>query len=290
MGHCRSIATAVLASVLLPAAVYGATASCSFQTFSAPSGYSLSTVQGVSDDGTVVGQLLQTSTQKMVGFTRSASGTFTEYAAPQSTTTWIYGRNGSALNVGSYQDNGKTQAVHGFFLQGTTFTAVNHPNATNTWLFGVNQVGGASGSYSPSAGVVKGFVLANGKYTTVAYPKAQVTYAMAINDNSEVVGSYASGWVNYGFAWQSGNFTLINYPNAKYGTVLTGVNNSGLIVGNHLSADNTFGFLYVNGVFKNIVYSGARYATAEGINNNGVISGEIVMTGGSSLGYTAVCK
>ena len=90
--------------------------------------------------------------------------------------------------------------------------------------------------------------------------------------------------------WKNGTFTTINYPYAKYGTVLTAVNNSGVIVGNHLSGDRSFGFFYANGVFKNIVYSGANYTMAGGINNNGLISGEIFLTGNNTLGYTAVCK
>jgi hypothetical protein len=68
------------------------------------------------------------------------------------------------------------------------------------------------------------------------------------------------------------------------------VNNSGVIVGNHLSAERDFGFIYENGVFKNIVYSGGNYTMAGGINNNGLISGEIYLTGNNTLGYTAVCK
>ena len=62
-----------------------------------------------------------------------------------------------------------------------------------------------------------------------------------------------------------------------------------VIVGNHLSGDKGFGFFYANGVFKNIVDSGANYTMAGGINNNGLISGEIFLTG-KTLGYTAVCK
>jgi hypothetical protein len=82
----------------------------------------------------------------------------------------------------------------------------------------------------------------------------------------------------------------VNFPNAKYGTVLTGVNNSGDIVGNHLAGDNDYGFIYENGVFKNIVYPEAKFTMAGGINNNGVISGQIYLTSTSFLGYTAVCK
>jgi hypothetical protein len=130
----------------------------------------------------------------------------------------------------------------------------------------------------------------NGNYSTIAYPNAQVTYALAINNNSEVVGTYASGVVSYGYSWKNGTFTKIDYPNSKYGTVLTGINNTGVIVGNHLSADRDFGFIYENGVFKNIVYSGANYTMTGGINNNNLISGLIYVTGTNMLGYTAVCK
>jgi len=287
--HCLS---AVIITFLLQTVVVHAAqnATCTFSTFPAPSGYSFNAVQGVSDDGTVVGQLINNNTQQSVSFMRSASGVFTEYTAPQSLTTWLYGRNASGISAGSYQDNGKLEHIHGFLLQGSTFTAINHSGSTNTWLFDVNQLGAASGSYSASSSVTKGFMLVNGKYTTIAYPNAQVTYALSLNDNGQVVGYYASGFVDYGFSWQNGTFTSINYPNAKYGTVLNGVNNSGEIVGNHLSADKTFGFIYVNGVFKNIVYSGALYTMAGGVNNNGLVSGLIVLSSTNSLGYTAVCK
>ena len=78
--------SAVIVTFLLQTAVLHAAqnATCTFSTFSAPSGYSFNTVQGVSDDGTVVGQLLDNSTQQSVAFVRSASGVFTEYTAPQS--------------------------------------------------------------------------------------------------------------------------------------------------------------------------------------------------------------
>jgi uncharacterized membrane protein len=104
------------------------------------------------------------------------------------------------------------------------------------------------------------------------------------------VGTYASTAVSNGFLWQNGTFTTINAPHASYGTVLLGVNNSGVIVGNRLTAEKELGFIYDNGVFKNIVYSGASYTMAGGINNNGLISGQIYLPANSTLGFTAVCK
>ena len=268
----------------------GQNASCSFNTFSAPSGYSLTLVSGITDDGTVVGQLVDNGTQELVAFSYSASGKFTEYTAPKSTSTWLYGGNAGGENAGSYQDAAYPQKMHGFLLQGKQFVAVDYPSAPNTWLFGVNQLGAMVGSYSAGGSVTKGFMLVNNKYTTIAYPKAQLTYAQAVSDQGVVAGSFASGFNSNGFLWQNGTFTIVNHPRAKYGSALVGVNNSGVAVGNRFNGDFSLGFIYENGVFKNIVYPGALYAAAGGINNNGVISGQVVLSKTSSLGYTAICK
>jgi len=286
------IAIFILAIAIAPAQMHAAmpTASCTFTTFSAPTGYSLSAVNGVTDEGTAVGQLLNNSTLQTVAFTYSAKGVFTKYAAPKSMNTWFYGENGSGLNAGSYQSTAYPEGMHGFLLQGSTFTAVNYPKAANTWLFDVNQLGAAVGSFSASQTLTKGFELVNGKYTTIAYPNAQITYAQAINDSGVVAGSYVVGAVSTGFLWEDGKFTLIAYPKAKYGTSLVGVNNSGVVAGNHFAGDYGYGFIYESGVFKNIVYPGAKAATAGGINNNGLVSGQIFITQTNTLGYTAICK
>lgn len=270
-------------------------ASCTFDTFSAPSGYTFSQVNGVSDDGTVVGQLVDNGSKRFVAFQRSSGGIITTHAAPQSSATWLYGRNAIGDNAGFYQGTMHPENVHGFLLQGDRFTTVEHPRADNTWLFHVNALGASVGSFTVGTftvgrSMVKGFLLLNGNYTTIAFANARVTYALALNDKSDVVGTYASGPVSNGFLWQRGTFTTINYPRAKYGTVLTGVNNSGVIVGNQLSTNKDFGFIYENGEFKDVVYSGAKYTMAGGINNNGLISGQIYRSGKDTVGYTAVCK
>jgi len=288
------IVVIIAIAFFLPAAAMHAaqTASCTFNTFSAPAGYSLSAVNGVTDDGTVVGQLTDNSTLALVAFTYSASTGFTEYSAPKSLGTWMYGANTSGVNAGYYQDSTFPEAMHGYLLQGGEYGVVNYPSAANTWLFDVNQLGDVVGSFSDGESVTKGFSLVNGRYTTIAYPKAQTTYAQAINNNGAVVGAYSSSSFSNGFLWQNGTFTTINYPNSPYGTALAGVNNSGVIVGNHFSAEDAFGFLYENGAFENIVYTGAgaKYTAAGGINNNGLISGQIYFKGGKILGFTAVCK
>lgn len=215
-------------------------------------GYTLSQVQGIDDEGGVVGQVVNNKTLKFVAFTRSASGEMTLYAAPQSSSTWLYGRTAIGISSGFYQDSAHPEQVHGFQVQGGRFIPINYPKVTNTWLFNVNQLGTAVGSFSSSATLVRGFLLLNGEYTVVAYPEARTTYALAINDNSEIVGTYATGRVSNGFLWKDGNFTTINYPNSKFGTVLTGINNSGVVVGNHLTTDRDLGFILDRGEFKDV--------------------------------------
>jgi hypothetical protein len=287
MGPRHSVFGIVLSLLALSTALHAKKASCTFDTFSVPSQYSLSTVQGIGDDGTVVGQLIDNKTQLLVGFLRAPNGTVTVYSAPKSSTTWLYGNNATDTSAGSYLDSGSK--VHGFTLVNNNFIEFDYPKAANTWLFGVNHVGSLVGSYGGGASV-KGFLLANGQYTNIVNSGDQVTYPMAVNDSNAVVGSSASGWVNNGFLWQNGKFTAINYPKSKYGTILVGINNSGVIVGNRISADKSLGFVYENGVFKSIIYAGAKFTMTGGINNNGVISGQIYLTGTDTLGYTATCK
>src|SRR5271170_1188017 len=122
MGNRLYVSVVIVTLLLQSAALHAVkTASCTFDTFSAPSGYTLSLVGGVDDDGTVVGQLVDNNTQQFVAFTLSGEGAFTEYAAPKSSTTWLYGRNGAGINAGSYQDTGTPAHMHGFVLQSGTF-------------------------------------------------------------------------------------------------------------------------------------------------------------------------
>ena len=287
MGPRHFVLAIVVSLLSLSAALHATTASCTFETFTVPSKYTLNSVGGIGDDGTVVGQLVVNDTQQLVAFMRSPGGVITVYAAPNSMMTGLYANNATGASAGSYQDKGSK--MHGFTLTNGTFAAVNYPSAANTWLFGDNHVGALVGSYGGGASV-KGFLLANGKYTNIAYPSGQVTYPMAVNDSNAVVGSSTSGWVNNGFLWQSGKFTTINFPKSRFGTILTGINNAGLIVGNHISADKSFGFIYESGAFKGIVYPGSYYTIAGGINNNELISGQIFLTATETIGFTAVCK
>ena len=173
---------ASFASLLsLSAASFAANqASCSFTTFSAPAGYSLAQVNGVSDDGTVVGQLEHNNSGAFVAFSRSAAGKFTLFAPPNSAFTWFNRRNLVGVNVGSYLDTAPTPHVHGLSQSGANYVVVNYPNAIHTWLYGINGAGAVVGNFSKGT-AIKGFKLESGTYTVIRYPNALMTTPQAIN-------------------------------------------------------------------------------------------------------------
>lgn len=264
------------------------TASCTFTTFNAPNGYTIYFVAGIDDNGNVVGELEDKKTGDTVGFNRSPKGTFTTYKVPNSYMTGFNHRINSGVIVGTYQDNAKLH-MHGFALSGGNMVSVNYPKAVQTWLNGMNASGTVVGGYT--AGIYsKGFELANGAYKSIAYPNALNTMFQSINDSGLVAGYYMDAALFHGITWQNGTFHKIDYPNSRYGTVLEDVNKSGVIVGNQYTADFAFGFIYKNNAFSKIVYSGAKAASVGGINNNGVISGQLFITSANQPGYTAVCK
>lgn len=289
----REIARATVAALtvvwMVQSALAANQADCTFTTFAAPQGYKFAQVNSVSDDGTVVGQLEDKSTGVLVAFSRSAAGQFTTYRSPNSDFTWFNGRNLAGVNVGSYLDNKVPRHVHGIAQSGTGVVEVNYPSADHTWLNGINTTGVLVGSFQKGVGT-KGFKFENGKYVTIARSGAQSTTPRAINDNGRVVGTYYDGTLYHGFAWQNAKFSDVDAPNARFGTMLTGVTNGGVIVGNRINADKAFGFIYQDGLFSNIVYAGAKYATAGGINNKGVIAGQVVFSSTNIQGYTAICK
>ena len=261
-------------------------ASCTVTPFSAPSGYTLTMVNGIDDAGVVVGQM-QDKNGNLVGFTRDTKGNFTTFKMQNSGITW-FNRRSSGVNVGSYQDKAMPPATHGFAQQGSNTTTVNYPGSTGTWLTGINKTGTVTGNYLKGTSS-KGFSLTNSKYTAIAHSGALSTNPQAISDTGLVVGYYTDT-KTHGFTWKGGKFTTIDHPKSKYGTLLTDVNTAGVIVGSYLSGDHAWGFIYKNNTFYSVTYAGAKSASVGGINNNGVIAGQLFYTLSNQPGYTAVCK
>ena len=63
MAFPRSIPAIFVSLLLSSTALHATQASCTFDTFTVPSQYTLNSVEGVADDGTVVGQVVDNKTQ-----------------------------------------------------------------------------------------------------------------------------------------------------------------------------------------------------------------------------------
>src|SRR5260370_24742410 len=149
MRFCRATFGMILSLLLLSALSFAANqASCTFTTFSAPTGYAFAQVNDIDDLGTVVGQVEDKNSGAFVAFSRTVNGKFTIFDAPNSIFTWFSSRNISGVNVGSYLDNGRIQHVHGFAHSGSGFVQVDYPNATHSLIYGINTAGAVDGRFN----------------------------------------------------------------------------------------------------------------------------------------------
>jgi hypothetical protein len=266
-------------------------AKCSFRTFSAPSGYTLLDVGGVSNSGTVVGGFESNSTLHEMAFARDTAGHFSTYKAPGSSTTHFTGINDAGIEIGTYQDN--AGHFHGFTLSGSHFTAVNDPGAINTFLEGINKAGVMVGQAITSS-ASEGFEVKAGQYSALQFPGALNTEAAGINSVGTIVGEYDfDGAFLHGFILQNGNYQSVDdpSPNNAFGTRLLDVNSSGTVVGEYEDSDAFFhGFIYKNGVFQDVDYPGSRNTFVNAINNAELVAGVAYFDQGSNLGYVANCQ
>ena len=283
------------------------TASCSFTTFRAPSGYSWPSPSGTNDYGTIVGSVLSPAINSVVysrGLVRYSNGSMTTFNYPNAQDTWFSRRNDAGVTIG-YYDASHTN-FHGIVLSGSKVVQVDYPTGQDksTWLYGINKWDSIVGAYVTwiSGNFTTGsFKLQSGKFNPIKYPKSNYTDALAINDNGVIVGRYSNtafGNPNlyyHGFIFQNGTYKTLDNPQGtkQYGTELSDVNNAGVVVGNWVSEDSQgldvpHGFIYKNGVFEKITYPGALATSASGINNYGTVVGTARMPANNGFGYNIV--
>ena len=174
-------------------------------------------------------------------------------------------------------------------------TFIVHPKAVHhsTGLVAINNLNTLLGGYTDINGKNHWFKRrSNGTFLSVPnFPGAQTTRAGGFNDNGVVVGSYLNPGdccgTSHGFIYRNGSFATVNYRGFKNtNTELMGIDNNGVIIGNAYGN----GFLYKNGVFKNIIGpNGAQPVTTRGISANGVLTGDVWISGTGQHGFTANC-
>jgi hypothetical protein len=209
------------------------------------------TVFGVNDYGTVVGEADFTSSPQK-GFIRYSGSGVSYFSAPSSAATRLTGRNDAGTSVGVYSSLNAITIAKGFMLSGSAFTSIVHPNAVlGTSLTGINKYDSVVGWYYDASENQHGFKrYSNGGYAALNYPAsgASPTIPQGINDGGAIVGSYGN---QHGFILHNGTWATLDYPNSSR-TELLGISNAGVIVGLNHATQQGISFMYVNGAFKTI--------------------------------------
>ena len=103
-------------------------------------------------------------------------------------------------------------------------------------------------------------------------PGASNTLLNGVSNNDIGVGTYiAEGDGQHGYMVHNGKCTTIDNPDGT--TWLIAANSNGTLVGYYNNSGNFFAFSYSNGVFTNLGPPGGTQTFANGINDNGVITG-----------------
>ena len=248
---------------------------------------------GVNDNHTVVGTAaFAVNKPNIWGFVHHLNGTITYWHPANAKQSSLTGRNNLGNTAGNYLD---TAGIwHAAYLHGSATTLIVHPKAAqhSTFVVGINNLNTVLGNYRDSNGLWHNFKRrSDGNFLTVPnFPGAKSTAASGFNDNGVVVGWYVlpsdGSRVAHGYIYRNGSFATLNYRNQITSTSLVGISSNGMVVGNHFFND---GFLYVNGVFKNIWGPNGEHATVRDISANGVITGDMYISGKGTHGFTVTC-
>jgi hypothetical protein len=180
---------------------------------------------GINNSGTICGTFTGAD-GAYHGFFLSGD-TYTQYDAPQTTHTFLYGINDAGDFVG-------TEDFQGFISVGGIITSIRVPGANNTDPYQLNRRNRIAGKYDEGANISHGF------YSTrtgtlkfpVDAPGAAETELSGINDRGWMVGDTRTnvGTPHGLFFIPPDQFASFDYPGANF-TVLTGINHDGLICG-----------------------------------------------------------
>ena len=279
--------------------------SYSFTDFDASGSGLFTTVNGISNSGSVVGTLL------------NDDGTNTNFSGmPEAFTALNLPGSASANAINSTGQVVGSDGSDAFLLNGAAtapteqlLTRVNDTTLSEV-AFGINESGTIVGQYvdTGSAASALGFVDTQGRYTTLN-PKGNSlsTSANGINNNGLVVGFYApagSTGQTSGFLFDTltSQYSTIMDPAVSdlVGTQFLGINDSGEAVGYYVTNANPatvsvqHGFLYntTTQVYTflddpNVAPDGSEIMQITGITNSGEIAGFYTNADGAQLGFIA---
>src|ERR1051326_1906770 len=217
---------AVLITLPLVGTVAPAATITVLQTFDYPGEGNSTKPQKISDQGDLVGTVIDFTGIAQGFIYRYRGGKFSAaFHDPNDTGHVTQGRGINNLRhvVGEYL-NGTDGTFHGYRLLHPSFVEYDVAGALDTIPLGINNTGDFVGTVILSDGTQPAFVSLHGKVTMFAVPGATATYAYQLNTSNQIIGYYTNAdGIAHGYTRDSaGNLTFPIDVAGSAGTFLLG--------------------------------------------------------------------
>ena len=271
---------AVLTALLLAGTVASAATIEVLQTFDFPETGDSTLPQKISDQGVIVGTVLDINAVAKGFFYKPRIFRFSDepFSDPNDTGNFTQGRgiNSKRHAVGEYL-NGSDGTFHGYLLEHPDFTGIDVTGAVDTIPLGLNNHGDFVGTVILSDGSQPAFVSLHGRVTMFEVPDATATFAYQLNATNQIVGYYIGlDGITHGYMRDSDG--TLTYPidvAGSAGTILFGNNDANWVVGRYTDAAGVSHGLFFTTPDDIVTfdYPGATYTSLNGINRQEFICG-----------------
>lgn len=216
---------------------------------------------------------------------------FITIAVPNSSYAVASGINNAGLVAGYYLDSSFN--YHGFLWQNGAFQTVDYPGAVNTLLTGVNNQGVVIGYYGDGAtNHTATYSVSGATWSGLPdIPNYSQNDGYCLNDAGTAVGNAFGVESSVAWIWDPTKrlYSFFSVPAAApYRTYPTCVNNKNQVSGYYEDTGGVYhGFLKEYGGYTMIAVPAATEAFPDGINNWGMLQGQIVNGSGIAQGFAA---
>ena len=250
------------------------------QTFDYPGVGNSTLPQKFSDQGVMVGTVIDVNGVEQGFFYKPRIGRFSDeaFSEPNDTGNVTRGRgiNNKRHAVGEYL-NGSDGTFHGYVLTHPTFTTFDILGALDTIPLGINNAEDFVGTVVLADGTQPAFMNLGGIVTTFEVPGAIVTFAYQLNKGNQIIGYYVdSSGITHGYTRDKrGNLTFPIDVAGATGTLLLGNNDSNWGVGRYTDAAGlTHGLFFLTpDDILTYDYPGSTFTSLNGINKDGFVVG-----------------
>jgi hypothetical protein len=264
------------------------------QTFDFPGEGNSTMPQKISDQGVMVGTVIDVNGVEQGFFYKPRIQRFSDegFSDPNDTGNITRGRGVNNLRhaCGEYL-NASDGTFHGYILEHPDFISFDVSGTLDTIPLGINNAGDFVGTEILSDGTQPAFLSLSGIVTTFAVPGATATLAYQLNKGAEIIGYYVdSSGIIHGYTRDhKGNLTFPIDVAGSTGTLLLGNNDSNWGVGRYTDASGaTHGlFFTTTGNILTFDYPGSTFTSLTGINKGGFVSGYYLDAAGIAHGIWA---